>query len=82
MTPSQRVAATRAKPRAAKESTRWEQMALQVSAALPAGVQALHVMDQEADAYDVLAALHDAHLHYVIRADPQRQTTTGSCVRA
>lgn len=75
MTPSQRVEATRAKPRAARESARWEQMALQVSAALPTGVEALHVMDQEADDYDVLAALHDAQLRYVIRADPQRQTT-------
>jgi hypothetical protein len=81
MTPSQRVEATRAKPRAAKESARWEQMALQVSAALPAGVQALHVMDQEADDYDMLAALHHAHLRYVIRADPQRQTTAGVCVK-
>lgn len=75
MTASQRVEATRAKPRTAKESARWEQMALQVSAALPDGVGALHVMDQEADDYDVLAALHDAQLRYVIRADPQRQTT-------
>lgn len=82
MTPSQRVEATRAKPRAAKESARWEQMALQVSAALPAGVRALHVMDQEADDYDVLAVLHHAHLRYVIRADPQRQTTAGACVKA
>jgi hypothetical protein len=32
-------------------------------------------MDQEADDYDVLAALHDAQLRYVIRADPARQTT-------
>lgn len=75
MTPSQRVLATRAKPRATKESARWEQTALQVSATLPAGVVALHVMDQEADDYDVLAALHDAQLRYVIRADPQRHTT-------
>jgi hypothetical protein len=75
MTPSQRVEATHAKPRAAKESARWEQMALHVSTALPEGVQAIHVMDQEADDYDVLAALHHAQLHYVIRADPQRQTT-------
>jgi hypothetical protein len=74
MTPSERVAATRAKPRAAKEPARWEQMALQVGEALPEGVTALHVMDQ-ADDYDVLAALHDAHLRYVIRADPARQTT-------
>lgn len=82
MTPSQRVEATRAKPRAAKESARWEQMALQVSAALPDGVAALHVMDQEADDYDVLAALHDAQRRYVIRADPQRQTTANQCVTA
>ncbi|MGH9200109.1 MAG: IS4 family transposase [Vicinamibacterales bacterium] len=75
MTPSGRVEATRAKPRAAKESARWERQALHVSADLPAGVQALHVMDQEADDYDVLAALHEAQLRYVIRADPQRQTT-------
>jgi hypothetical protein len=75
MTPSQRVLATRAKPRAAKESARWEQMAVRVSATLPAGVAALHVRDQEADDYDVLAALHDAQLRYVIRADPERQTT-------
>ena len=75
MTPSERVEATRANPRAAKESARWEQMALQVSDALPDGVTALHVMDQEADDYDVLAALHDAQLRYVIRADPHRQTT-------
>jgi hypothetical protein len=75
MTPRQRVEATRGKPRAAKESARWEQMALQVSTALPDGVQAIHVMDQEADDYDVLAALAQAQLRYVIRADPQRQTT-------
>jgi hypothetical protein len=82
MTPSQRVVATRAKSRSAKESARWEEMALQVSAALPAGVGALHVMDQEADDYDVLAALHDAQLRYVIRADPQRQTTEAKlCVK-
>jgi hypothetical protein len=74
MTRSQRVLATRAKPRAAKESARWEQMAIQVSAALPDGVCALHVMDQEADDYDLFAAVHHAQLRYVIRAAPQRQT--------
>jgi hypothetical protein len=75
MTPSQRVKATQAKSRADRESARWEQMALAVSADLPEGVDALHVMDQEADDYDVLAALHTAGLRYVIRADPLRQTT-------
>lgn len=75
MTPSQRVEATRAKPRAAKESARWEQLALTVSGGLPDGVEGLHVMDQEADDYDLLAALHQARLRYVIRACPSRQTT-------
>jgi hypothetical protein len=75
MTPSQRVKATQAKSRAEKESARWEQMALAVSADLPEGVEAVHVMDQEADDYDVLAALHRAGLRYVIRGDPMRQTT-------
>ena len=74
-TPSQRVTATRTKPRAAKESARWEQLAVAVSAALPDDVEALHVMDQEADDYDLLAVLQEAHLRYVIRACPARQTT-------
>jgi hypothetical protein len=74
MTPNQRVKATRAKSRAEKESARWEQMAVAVSGALPEGVDALHVMDQEADDYDLLAALQQAHLRYVIRACPTRQT--------
>ncbi len=73
-TPAQRVTATRKKPRAAKESARWEQLALTVSAALPAEVEAIHVMDQEADDYDLLAALQQAHGRYVIRACPKRQT--------
>jgi hypothetical protein len=81
MTPSQRVQATRGKPRAAKESARWEHMALRVAETLPAGVRALHVMDQEADDYDVLAALHDARLPFVIRVDPQRQTTARLCIK-
>jgi hypothetical protein len=75
MTPRERVKATRAKRRAEKESTRWETTALAVSAALPAGVDAIHVMDQEADDYDLLAALSAAGQRFVIRACPDRQTT-------
>jgi Transposase DNA-binding/Transposase DDE domain len=75
LTRGAQMKASRAKPRAVKESARWEQLALQVAAALPAGVAALHVMDQEADDYDVLAALHEAQLRYVIRVAPHRQTT-------
>jgi hypothetical protein len=75
LTQTARMQATHAKPRAAKESARWERVALQVARALPPAVQAVHVMDQEADDYDVLAALHAAGQHYVIRASPQRRTT-------
>jgi len=74
MTRGQRVAATRATPRAAKESARWEALAQTVSGALPAGVAAVHVMDQEADDYDLLATLQQAQLRYVIRACPTRRT--------
>jgi hypothetical protein len=74
MTRGQRVAATRAKPRAAKESGRWEQLARTVSRALPVGVAAIHVMDQEADDYALFVALQEAHLRYVIRACPTRRT--------
>ncbi|GAC1665972.1 MAG: IS4-like element ISLpn5 family transposase [Candidatus Dormibacteraceae bacterium] len=82
MTRSQRVKAAREKPRPARESSRWEQMAIQVSADLPDGVCALHVMDQEADDYDLLAALHQAKLRYVIRASPDRQTIDAKqCVK-
>ena len=75
LTRQQRRAATMAKPRAARESARWEQLARRVAAALPPDVAAIHVMDQEADDYAVLAALHAADLRYVIRACPTRRTS-------
>jgi hypothetical protein len=34
-------------------------------------------MDQEADDYDLLATMHEAKLAFVIRGDPNRQTTEG-----
>jgi hypothetical protein len=82
MTRSQRVAASRTKPREERESSRWEKLANEVSKVLPKGVRALHVMDQEADDYDLFAELHLAKLSFVIRASPERQTTnTGLCAR-
>lgn len=74
MTRNERIAAVRASPRADRESARWEQLALRVSALLPPDVVGLHVMDQEADDYDLLAALQEASLRYVVRASPDRQT--------
>lgn len=75
MTPSQRVAVSRAKPREERESSRWEKLAVDVSSALPTGVRALHIMDQEADDYDLLATMQQAQLGFVVRANPERQTT-------
>jgi hypothetical protein len=46
MTRSERVAASRAKSRAQKESSRWEKLAGDVSDALPDAVRAIHIMDQ------------------------------------
>ncbi len=74
MTRNQRTDLMRATPRSKKESARWEQVAIQVSKQLPNDVEAIHVMDQEADDYDLLAALHEANLRYVVRAHPTRQT--------
>lgn len=81
ITQTERMQATHAKPRAAKESARWERTALEVSAALPPGVEAIHVMDQDADDYDLLAAVSDAHLRYVVRASPERKTTSQQRVK-
>ncbi len=75
MTNSERVQAARNKTRDEKKSSRWEQLAIEVSASLPQGVRPVHVMDQEADDYDLLAAMHQAKLSYVIRACPGRKTT-------
>jgi len=75
MTASERVAASRAKSRDEKESSRWEKLAIDVSGNLPKGTRALHVMDQEADDYDLLAAMREANLGYVVRVDPGRQTS-------
>lgn len=74
MTQRERVAATQAKPREEKESSRWERLAIDVSNCLPAGVRPLHVMDQEADDFDLFAELHRAQLAFVVRANPERRS--------
>jgi hypothetical protein len=71
---SQRVAALQRTPREEKESCRWEQLAIDVSQALPAGVHAIHVMDREADCYDVMAALVENNLGFVVRVKASRKT--------
>ena len=82
MTPSERVAASRAKSRDQRESSRWEKLAASVSEALPEGVRALHIMDQEADDYDLFAEMHRRGLGFVVRADPKRRTLKdGLCAK-
>jgi hypothetical protein len=74
LTKSQKVRLNRATPRAQKKSSRWEKLAIDVSASLPEGVEALHLMDQEADDYGVFSALRVANVRFVIRAETSRRT--------
>ena len=62
-------------PRDEKLSARWEQLAIATSALLPEGVEAIHVMDQEADDFAMLAALQEHRLRYVVRGSGARLTT-------
>jgi hypothetical protein len=82
MTASQRVAAGRKKPRAERESSRWETQAIAVANQLPAGTRAIHLMDQEGDDFYVLATLQAKNIGYVIRADPGRMTRQHEEARA
>lgn len=72
MTHGQKTAANRHTPRASKESSRWEKQACSVSSALPQGVRAIHVMDQEADDFALLSELDAAKVAFVVRGDCDR----------
>jgi hypothetical protein len=61
-------------PREEKKSSRWERLAIDVSDDLPRGVEAIHLMDQEADDYGVFSAMLEASLRFVSRGDPRRIT--------
>lgn len=61
-------------PRAEKKSSRWETQAIETAAYLPSGTRGIHLMDQEADDYNVFSALRVASLSFVIRVDPLRRT--------
>lgn len=74
---SQVTKLARETPRAQKISHRWEALALQVAGELPADVEAIHVMDQEADDYVVFATLLQHGLRFVIRAHEGRRLRTG-----
>lgn len=72
MTGSQKVIHYLKTPRKLKKSSRWEQRALDVSRDLPNGIEAIHIMDQEADDYSVFSALRDATVRFVIRVEGAR----------
>jgi hypothetical protein len=67
LTPAQKQMRLRKQLRSEKESARWEALALTVQQRLPAGVEAIHVMDQEADDYGLFAALLEGGLRFVVR---------------
>ena len=73
LTRTQKVQRTFTTPRDEKKSSRWERLALEVSATLPDGVEALHIMDQEGDDYSVFSALAEKGLRFVIRAETSRR---------
>lgn len=77
ITRSKRAQQSASKPRDEKLSSRWEKLAIEVAKELPEGVKAVHVMDQEADDYALLAELHRAKLSFVVRGDANRRLAKG-----
>lgn len=64
-------------PRDEKKSSRWEKLALDVVHDLPMGVEAIHLMDQEADDFAIFSALSSAKTRFVIRVEANRKTDEG-----
>jgi len=54
-------------PESERESFRWKALALEVDSRLPRKANAIHVMDSEADAYDLLDGLIANDLRFVTR---------------
>ncbi len=69
---TERTTFIRSLPRHKKKSSRWESLAREVSASLPEAVEAIHVMDQEADDFALLATLHESKLRFVVRGSTKR----------
>jgi len=59
----------------ARESQRWHQLVADVTARIGGQFDAIHVMDREADAYDLLAALVAQEQRFVIRQQFDRAAT-------
>lgn len=69
---NERKLEVRKRPRAKKESSRWESLASTTNGLFPEGSDVIHVMDQEADDYTLLAELRQAKLRFVIRGASTR----------
>lgn len=80
LTKSEKTKKYRETPRAEKKSSRWETQAIETNGYLPSGIEAIHLMDQEADDYSVFSALCAASLRFVIRVESRRLTAENSRV--
>jgi len=75
---SQQTLESRKKSRQEKESSRWERAALKADQQLGPDVRAIHVMDQEADDFEVFAALITGGSRFVIRGNSSRVLDSAS----
>lgn len=62
-----------------RESLRWQRCA-EAASHLVEGVEAIHVMDREADIYELLAALAGAGQRFIIRSSQDRSVEEGRLV--
>ncbi len=82
LTTAQQTAKKKAQSRAEKKSSRWERLVIDVGGLVPPDIEAIHVMDQEADDYTVFSALLAAKQRFVIRAEAKRFTANGDSIGA
>jgi hypothetical protein len=69
---SQQTLESRKMAREEKESSRWERGAIEADQQLGPNVSAIHVMDQEADDFEVFATLLSRRARFVIRGNSSR----------
>lgn len=70
---SARTLATRAIPRDGKESSRWWDGVVEVESRLGGDVSCVHVMDQEADDYALVASLVRGGRRFIVRGSAERR---------
>lgn len=60
-----------------RESLKWGRLIEKVASELPSEVAAVHVMDSEADIYELLSELQSSERHFIIRAGQERRLLDG-----